>query len=266
MSSLVEERLGLGAVIGNKVELRPNWTEDQLQLVFKAAYEQVFGRERVYIGNTFASPEALLRNGNINVRQFIAALAKSEFYKEKFFYSNSQVRCIELNYKHLLGRAPYEQAEIAHHVDIYASSGYDAEIDSYIYSPEYDQAFGDNVVPYYRGFKSIPGMKTVGFNRLLALYQGQGNSDNARSGSGTSILGQKIALNLPGGKTAGVIKAAAISGDNRVYLMEVATGLGSAKVAVRLSRQVLKVPFEQLSERYQQIHKQGGRILSITPI
>lgn len=267
MSSLVEERLGLGAVIGNKVELRPNWTEDQLQLVFKAAYEQVFGRERVYIGNTFASAEALLRNGNINVRQFIAALAKSEFYKEKFFYSNSQVRCIELNYKHLLGRAPYDQAEIAYHVDVYASSGYDSDIDSYIYSPEYDQAFGDNVVPFYRGLKSIPGMKTVGFNRLLALYQGQGNSDNARAGSGKSILGQKIALNLPsGGKTASVIKAAPVSGDNRVYLMEVATGLGSAKVAVRLSRQVLKVPFEQLSERYQQIHKQGGRILSITPL
>lgn len=267
MSSLVEERLGLGAVIGNKVELRPNWTEDQLQLVFKAAYEQVFGREGVYVGNTFASAEALLRNGSINVRQFIAALAKSEFYKEKFFYSNSQVRCIELNYKHLLGRAPYDQGEIADHVDIYASSGYDADIDSYIYSPEYDQAFGDNVVPYYRGFQSIPGMKTVGFNRLLALYQGQGSSDNARSGGGTSIFGQKIALNLPSGtKTTGSLKIAPLSGDNRVYLMEVTTGLGTSQVAVRLSSRVLKVPFDQLSRRYQEIHKQGGRILSITPM
>lgn len=267
MSSLVEERLGLGAVIDNQVELRPNWTEEQLQLVFKAAYEQVFGRERVYIGNIFASAEALLRNGSINVRQFIATLAKSEFYKEKFFYSNSQVRCIELNYKHLLGRAPYDQQEIANHVDIYASSGYDQDIDSYIYSPEYDQAFGDNIVPYYRGFQSMPGMKTVGFNRLLTLYQGQGNSDNARSGAGTSVFGQNIALNLPSSaNVTGGLKAAPLSADNRVYLMEVTTGLSTSKVAVRMSSRVLKVPFNQLSKYYQQIHKQGGRILSITPL
>jgi len=267
MSSLVEERLGLGAVIGNRVELRPHWTEDHLQLVFKAAYEQVFGREGLYLGSAFARVEALLRNGSINVRQFIATLAKSELYKEKFFYSNSQVRCIELNYKHLLGRAPYDQGEIAYHVDIYDSSCYDNDIDSYIYSPEYDKAFGDNIVPYYRGFKSISGMKTIGFNRLLALYQGQGNSDNARLGRGTSICGRKIALNLPsGGVGVGALKASSLSGDGRVYLMEVTTGLSSSKVSTRLSRQVLKVPFEQLSQRYQQVHKQGGRIISITPL
>jgi phycoerythrocyanin-associated rod linker protein len=268
-NSLVEERLGLGAVIGNPVELRAGYTEDQLQQVFKATYEQVFGRERVYIGNTFASAEALLRNGSINVRQFVLILAKSEFYKEKFFYSNSQVRFIELNYKHLLGRAPYDQSEIADHVDRYASSGYDREIDSYIYSSEYDHAFGDNIVPYYRGFKSIPGMKTVGFNRLLALYQGQGNSDNAVSGGGKSIFGRNIALGLPSSVTTGILKAgstASTADDNRVYLVEVATGLSSAKVAVRFSRQVFKVSFAQLSQCYQQVHKQGKKILSITPL
>jgi phycoerythrocyanin-associated rod linker protein len=267
MSSLVEERLGLGAVVGSPVELRASYTEDQLQQVFKATYEQVFGRERVYVGNTFASAEALLRNGNINVRQFIAILAKSEFYKEKFFYSNSQLRFIELNYKHLLGRAPYDQKEIADHVDRYASSGYNDEIDSYIYNPEYDRAFGDNIVPYYRGFKSIPGMKTVGFNRLLSLYRGQGNSDNAQSTGGQSILGEKIALGLPDSKILNkTLKATSFGEDNRVYLMEVTTGLSSSKVAVRLSRQVFKVPFNQLSQYYQKVHQQGKRILSITPL
>lgn len=268
MSSLVEERLGLSAVIGNPVELRASWTEDELQQVFKAAYEQVFGRERVYLNNTFASAEALLRNGSISVRGFITILAKSEFYKEKFFYNNSQVRFIELNYKHLLGRAPYDQSEIADHVNRYASSGYDSDIDSYIYSSEYDHAFGDNIVPSYRGFKSFPGMKTVGFNRLLTLYRGQGNSDNAQSNSSQSVLGQKIALGLPSSGITGILKAGAgsTSEDNRVYLVEVATGLSSSKVAVRLSRQVLKVSFTQLSQCYQQVHKQGKRILSITSL
>jgi phycoerythrocyanin-associated rod linker protein len=265
-SSLVEERLGLSPVMGNPVELRAHWTEDELQQVFKAVYEQVFGRERVYINNTFASAEALLRNGSISVRGFITILAKSEFYKEKFFYCNSQVRFIELNYKHLLGRAPQDQSEIADHVDRYASSGYDSDIDSYIYSSEYDHAFGDNIVPSYRGFKSFPGMKTVGFSHLLTLYRGQGNSDNAQSNSSQSVLGQKIALGLPSSKTTGILKAGSTATDNRVYLVEVASGLSGAKVAVRLSRQVLKVSFAQLSQCYQQVHKQGKKILSITSL
>jgi phycoerythrocyanin-associated rod linker protein len=270
MNSLVEKRFGLDAGVSNKVELRPNWTEDELQQVFRAAYQQVFGRETVYVGGIFAHAESQLRNGQINVRQFITTLAKSEFYKDRFFYNNSQMRFIELNYKHLLGRAPYDQAEISHHVDLYASSGYDADIDSYISSQEYDQAFGDNTVPYHRGFTSLAGMKTVGFNRIFALHKGNGNSDAAVVGSKKSVLGAKIAGNLANSiipsAGSGSLKAASVSGDNRVYLVEVATGLSSAKVAVRLGRQTYKVPYSELSKRYQEIHKKGGRILSITPL
>lgn len=260
----------LNAGVREKIELRQNWTEDDLQQVFRAAYEHIFGRERVYAEGLFTSAESLLRNGNINVRQFIGILAKSEFYKERFFYSNSQMRFIELNYKHLLGRAPYEQSEIAYHVDLYATSGYDEEIDSYLYSTEYDQAFGDNTVPYYRGFQSLPGMKMVGFNRLFALYRGNGNSDNAQAGSSKSILGRQIAGNLANAivpSTANVgLKAASNSGDGRVYLVEVTTGLSTSQVAVRRGRKTYKVPFDQLSNRYQEITKQGNRIISITPL
>ena len=49
-------------------------------------------------------------------------------------------------------------------------------------SSEYNNAFGDFIVPYYRGFQSIPGMKQVGFNRLFRLYRGNGSSDNAQGG------------------------------------------------------------------------------------
>jgi phycoerythrocyanin-associated rod linker protein len=272
--SLVQERLGLT----DKVELRQNWTEDELQQIFRATYEQVFGRVGVSIGDTFASAESLLRNGSINIKQFVATLAKSELYKERFFYSNSQVRFIELNYKHLLGRAPYDQSEIAAHVDTYASQGYDAEIDSYIYSPEYDAAFGDNTVPYCRGFQSIPGMKTVGFNRFFALYHGNGNSDNAQLNSSKSILGRRIAGDLTNTVVfasvskqdtlleTGSLKAAFSQEDSRIFLVEASSGLGSSKVAVRQGRSVKKVPFNQLSDYYQQVHKQGRKILSITPL
>lgn len=273
-----QQRLGISAVVDTKVELRPNYTEDQLQLVFKTAYEQVFGRERVYLGGIFTSSESLLRDGKITVRQFVQILAKSEFYKERFFYNNSQVRFIELNYKHLLGRAPYDQSEIAYHVDVYASQGYDAEIDSYIDSMEYTNAFGDSIVPYLRGFTSIPGMKQVGFNRLFTLYRGNGNSDNAR-GTKRPRLEQSLAMNLanmivPPGTSfkfvtpigVGQLKASPSRGDQRLYVMEVIAGGVGTKVAVRRSRQLYTVPFDQLSQKYQQVHKQGGKILSIKPV
>jgi phycoerythrocyanin-associated rod linker protein len=277
MTLSMEQRLGISAVLDTKIELRPNYSEDELQQVLKSAYEHIFGRERVYVGGTFASVEALMRDGQISVRQFVQTLAKSEFYKDRFFYSNSQIRFIELNYKHLLGRAPYDQSEIAYHVDIYAAEGYDAEIDSYIDSQEYNNAFGDSTVPYFRGFKSIDGMKQVGFNRLFTLYRGNGNSDNA--GTKSPRLRQQLAMNLPNVIVPpttsirflsdigfGQLKSSPTRGDNRMYVMEVIAGGVGTKVAIRRSRQLYNVPFDQLSQKYQQIHKQGGKIISVRPV
>ncbi|MEG4591673.1 phycobilisome rod-core linker polypeptide [Microcoleus sp. F6_B6] len=96
---------------------------------------------------------------------------------EKVFYPNSQTRLIELNYKHLLGRAPYDESEIAFHVDLYNAEGYEAEINSYIDSVEYEENFGKSVVPYYRGFATQRVQKTVGFNRMFQLYRGFASSD-----------------------------------------------------------------------------------------
>ncbi|AFZ23075.1 Phycobilisome Linker polypeptide/CpcD/allophycocyanin linker domain protein [Cylindrospermum stagnale PCC 7417] len=278
MSSSVAERLGIRDLASEKVELRPNSSEEDLQLVFRAAYQQIFGRQGVYASQKFTSAESLLRNGKIDVREFIEILAKSEFYKECFFYSNSQVRFIELNYKHLLGRAPYDQSEIAYHTDLYASSGYDAEINSYIYSPEYNNGFGNSVVPYYRGFKSIPGMKTVGFNRIFELYRGDGNSDNAQLGGKNSRLRTKISLNLANwispptsagtgfASLAPTLISSAPRGDSRMFVIEVIAGNIGSKAALRRSQQVYTVPYERLSSLYQEIHKRGGKITKISPV
>lgn len=281
MSNSVKERFGISEVTTQRIELRPNWTEENLQQVFRAAYTQVFGRIGVYAGERFASAESLLRNGKINVRQFIEILAKSEFYKERFFYNNSQGRFIELNYKHLLGRTPYDQAEIAYHVDLYAYQGYDAEIESYIYSPEYENAFGNNIVPYYRAFNSIPGMKTVAFNRTFTIYRGDGNSDNAQYGGKNSRLRWNVSRNMSNtimpptsASGTGSLRAAGEAtllssptrGDTRVFQIEVIQGGTGTKVPVRRSKQVYTVPYEQLSAKYQEIHKRGGKIVNITPV
>lgn len=277
----VKERFGISELTTQKVELRSNWTEEDLQQVFRAAYTQVFGRIGVYVKEQFANAESLLRNGKINVRQFIRILAKSEFYKDKFFYNNSQGRFIELNYKHLLGRAPEEQSEIAYHVDLYANEGYDAEIDSYIDSPEYSSAFGDYVVPYYRGFTSVPGMKTVGFNRIFTVYRGEGNSDNAQYGGKDSRLRWNVSRNASNtitpptsareigslrGTGAATLLTSPTRGDKRLFQIEVIQGGVGSKVPVRRSKQIYTVPYEQLSTKYQEIHRNGGKIVNIVQV
>src|SRR4028119_269910 len=89
-------RLGLSAFDNStKIELRPDATEDDLQAVLRSAYRQVFGNDYVMQSERLTYPESQLRQGNINVRDFVRALAKSELYKSKFFYSNSNTRFIE---------------------------------------------------------------------------------------------------------------------------------------------------------------------------
>lgn len=76
--------------------------------------------------------ESQLKSGQINVMEFIRQLAKSERYRAPVFEKNSNLRTIELNFKHLLGRAPESYAEISEHIARIANEGFNAEIDSYI--------------------------------------------------------------------------------------------------------------------------------------
>jgi phycocyanin-associated rod linker protein len=88
-----------------QVELGPNWTQEDAEAVICVAYRQVFGNEYLMSSERVKSAESLLQQGQITVRDFVRALGLSETYRQKFFYPNSQVRLIELNYKHFLGRA-----------------------------------------------------------------------------------------------------------------------------------------------------------------
>jgi phycocyanin-associated rod linker protein len=264
------------------IELRPNASKDEVELVIRAVYRQVLGNDYLMASERLVSAESLLRDGNLTVREFVRSVAKSELYKTKFFYSNFQTRLIELNYKHLLGRAPYDESEVVYHLDLYQKQGYDAEIDSYIDSPEYQNNFGDNVVPYYRGFATQPGQKTVGFNRLFRLYRGYANSDRAQVEGTKSRLAQDLASNKsstivgPSGSndnwnfraSADVapkkILGNAVGTGDRVYRIEVTAIRGAGYPSVRRSSTAFIVPYERLSDKIQQIHKQGGKIVSIT--
>lgn len=268
------------------VELRPDWTIDDAKGVIRAVYRQVLGNDYIMESERLKSAESLLTNGSISVREFVRAVAKSELYKKKFFYGNFQTRVIELNYKHLLGRAPYDESEVIYHLDLYENQGYEADIDSYIDSDEYIENFGENIVPYYRGFNTQTGQKTVGFTRMFRLYRGYANSDRAQIEGSITRLGTELAQNAasavvgPSGGSngwayrpskAGNTPTKALGGNvafgdvGKLYRVEIAAISRPGYPSVRRSSKALIVPYEQLNNTLQQINRLGGKVASITP-
>jgi phycocyanin-associated rod linker protein len=249
------------------VELRSNWSEGDVQAVINAAYRQVFGNEHLMQSERLSSAESLLRRGDINVREFIRALAQSELYRQKFFYSTPQVRFIELNYKHLLGRAPYDESEITAHVNLYVQKGYADDIDSYIDSVEYQENFGEAIVPYHRGFSTQRNQKTVGFNRMFQLYQGYANSDRSQGRNKSAWLTKDLAQN-----TANTVRtpnfgkglAGALGGDRgKVYRVRVTQVDNGRTPQVRRSVKEYLVSYDQLSPTLQRLNQRGSRVVSI---
>ncbi len=269
MAITAASRLGISAFDDtNMVELRPNWSKEEAKIAIAAVYRQILGNDYLMNSERLTSAESLLANGSICVREFVRAVAKSELYKAKFFYNNYHPRTIELNFKHLLGRAPYDEAEIVEHLDLYQNQGFEADIDSYIDSEEYMQSFGENIVPFYRGFATQTGQKTVGFTRMFQLYQGYANSDRAQGNTGSPRLTYDLARNLatpvrsPGGN--GSLSGTTTTEQGRLYRLRVTKGGIGRAPQIRRSLQEYVVPYERLSTTLQKLNKQGSRVLSIT--
>ncbi|AKG22071.1 phycobilisome linker polypeptide [Calothrix sp. 336/3] len=269
------------------VELRPKATQGDIEAVILAVYRQVLGNPHLLSSDRLVIPESLLRDRKITVQEFVRQVAKSSLYKEKFFHNNFQSRTIEHNYKHLLGRAPYEQSEITEHLNRYESQGFDADIDSYIDSPEYQENFGENIVPYYRDFVTTGmGQRAVGLPRLLQLYRGYASSDRAQLIGKTPRLVKDIvrktasAVVPPSGGAGGFAFLPAAKGDasysafggskafgsGQLFRVEVAAISKPGYPKVRRVNKVVVIPYEELSSHMQRVQRQGGKIASITAL
>lgn len=166
--------------------LYPGSDDGEREVVIRAAYRHVFGNaylmeeERAEL----SIAESQFKLGAISAKEFVRALAKSSAYKSRFFEGASQYRFVELNFMHLLGRAPDSQAEVSEHIRRYVAEGVDADIDSYIDSEEYASVFGDDNIPFLR----FRGAYTPcdSFNKQCALKGGWANSDKAMGGAALS--------------------------------------------------------------------------------
>jgi phycobilisome core-membrane linker protein len=125
------------------------FSESSTQAVIRAAYLQVFGRD-VYEGQRLKVAEIKLENGEIPVREFIRALAKSDLFRKLYWTPLYVCKAVEYIHRRLLGRPTYGRAENNKYFDICSKKGLYGLVDAIIDSPEYNEAFGEDTVPYER--------------------------------------------------------------------------------------------------------------------
>lgn len=254
----------MSVVLDAPTELRANSSQDDIATVIRAVYKQVLGNPHVMESERLVIAESQLINGEISIKDFVRAVAKSDFYRSRYFESCAPYRFVELNFKHLLGRAPTDQAELSEHIRLCIEQGYEAEIDSYIDSDEYQDKFGENVVPYYQGAKSQVGQKQVGYNRTLSLYQGHAGVDSAFP---ASRLVYSVATNstnkvtLP--NTGGRLSAYKDATEKTFKILVKGLKFDSPR---RFSTTEYLVSGANMTPQIQRIHRTGGKIVSITEV
>jgi Ca2+-binding EF-hand superfamily protein len=106
-----------------------------------AIYRQVL--ERPAGGEGGARAEQL-RSGQTTVREIVRDIAKSPEHAQRFLPANDRTQAVTNLYRHLLGRAP-DPAGLSSHVQ--GRDSLVALADTFLNSPEYQQKFGDDVVP-----------------------------------------------------------------------------------------------------------------------
>jgi phycobilisome core-membrane linker protein len=94
--------------------------------------------------------EIQLENGDISVREFVKRLAKSELFLKLYWTPYYVCKAIEYIHRRLLGRPTYGRQEMNAYFDLASKKGFYALVDVMIDSKEYEEAFGEDTVPYER--------------------------------------------------------------------------------------------------------------------
>ncbi len=263
------------------IEWVPGRSNAEAESMIQSVYRQVLGNAYVMESERLATAESQFKMGVFSVREFVRAVAKSDMYMSRFA-DCPRYRFIELNFRHLLGRAPNSYEEMKAHSAILDAGDFDAEIDSYLDSDEYQNVFGENFVPYIRGYKTEAITHMVGFTHTFQMVRGASTSSFKADLAGKSPKLNSLVINAiptavtPPGNTfrnppvvSRSRQGAGADENGKVYRIEV-TGYRAKTLnnisKFRRSNQVYMVPYSQLSETYQRIHKQGGSIVSMTAV
>ena len=272
------------------LELLPGDEDSKKEQIIRAVYKQVLGNAYVMESERQLVAESQFKLGEISVREFVRRIAKSDLYRSRFFETCARYRYIELAFRHLMGRAPVDFQEMRDHSERLDAKGYDADIDSFLDCDDYQNAFGEWIVPYQRGWKTESCTTLQEFTWSFQLLRGNSSSSLKGDLAGiSSKLGGAAYQNRPlavippsSSETSGwsfrpsrnlqdapTRLGVGAGEEGMTYRVEV-TGYSANNVR-RISRyvrsnRVYYVPFNKLSEQFIRIHREGGKIASITPV
>jgi phycoerythrin-associated linker protein len=272
------------------IELIPGDDDAKKEQIITAVYKQVLGNAYVMESERQLVAESQFKLGELSVREFVRSIAKSELYKARFFDACPRYRYIELAFRHLLGRAPVDFQEMRNHAERLDSKGYDADIDSFLDSDDYQSTFGEWTVPYQRGWKTESCGTMQEFTWSFQLLRGNSSSSLKGDLAGiSSKLGGAAYQNRPmsvvppssansqgfsfrpSKNLADAVTRVGVGASDQGKTFRVEVTAYSANNVRRVSRytrsnRVYYVPFEKLSEQFKRIHREGGKIASITPV
>lgn len=234
--------------------------DETLKEAIEAAYRQVYGNFHAMESERAPELEERLLNGDISMREFVRRLAKTPFYRSHYFDSVSQQRAIELNFKHILGRPPANQAEVVSQVELMNSAGFEAAIDNLIDSAEYQEVFGADIVPYLRCWNSPAGITTSSFGRTAALQKRFATSDNA-IGNNSQLI-----RSLAEGSTPKMAERKAVGGGGKDLNLKRFTVSWVTRLQIGMARcaaQKSVVPYNSLPSTVRGIMSQGGKIVAV---
>ena len=272
------------------LELLPGDDDAKKEQIIRAVYKQVLGNAYVMESERQLVPESQFKLGEISVREFVRRIAKSDLYRSRLFETCARYRYIELAFRHLMGRAPIDFQEMRDHSARLDAKGYDADIDSFLDCDDYQNAFGESIVPNQRGWKTESCTTLQEFTWSFQLLRGNSSSSLKGDLAGiSSKLGGAAYQNRPlavvppsSSETSGwsfrpsrnlqdapTRLGVGAGEEGMTYRVEV-TGYSANNVR-RISRyvrsnRVYYVPFNKLSEQFIRIHREGGKIASITPV
>jgi hypothetical protein len=126
-------------------------TPAERQTALRQIYFQVLERQPyAYEHQHLAKAEKDFLSDKIGVRRFLKELGHSQVYLDSFYHNSSNMKFLELCFKHFLGRAPIDQDEIKLYCNILMHKGVAQLITALLDSEEYRKAFGCFTVPHPR--------------------------------------------------------------------------------------------------------------------
>lgn len=179
---------------------------EERQMALCQIYAQVLERQPyAYERKTLAKEEEDFLRNKIGVKRFLRILGHSEVYLNEFYYNSSNLKFIELCFKHFMGRAPKDNDEMHEYCDILMRHGVKELITAMLDSDEYDHHFGCFTVPHAWTEDKYPSPRTYWETDIL-LHELHGRRGSVLP----TMTWHDLHLNCDGGSCALDTEAASV--------------------------------------------------------